>query len=164
MEIDVLTGEFKILRADAVSDVNKSPNPAIDIGQLEGGFVQGIGFATTEELIYNEDGRLVTDNIWSYKPPCSKTIPIDFRVKLQPVDEKEMPEKMLAEQQAVKSSKSFTESSLTLGASTYIAIKQAIKAARLDLTGKDEWIDMELPMTCQRIQMLCDVTTNSLTL
>lgn len=164
VEIDVLTGEFKILRVDAVSDVNKSPNPAIDIGQLEGGFVQGIGFATTEELIYDEHGRLVTDNIWSYKPPCSKTIPIDFRVKLQPVDEKKNAREHLAEHQAVKSSKSFTESSLTLGASTYIAIKQAIKEARIDLTGKDEWIDMDLPMTCQRIQTLCDVTTDSLTL
>ena len=81
VEIDVLTGEFKILRADAVCDVNKSPNPAIDIGQLEGGFVQGIGFATTEELIYDEHGRLVTDNIWSYKPPCSKTIPDRFPSK-----------------------------------------------------------------------------------
>lgn len=164
VEIDVLTGEFKILRADVVCDVNKSPNPAIDIGQLEGGFVQGIGFATTEELIYDDHGRLVTDNIWSYKPPCSKTIPIDFRVKLQPVDEKKNERELLAEQQAVKSSKSFTESSLTLGASTYIAIKQAIRAARKDLTGKEEWIDMELPMTCQRIQMLCSVTTDSLTL
>ena len=164
VEIDVLTGEFKILRADAVCDVNKSPNPALDIGQLEGGFVQGIGFATTEELIYDEHGRLVTDNIWSYKPPCSKTIPIDFRVKLQPVDEAKNAREMLAEQQAVKSSKSFTESSLTLGASTYIAIKQAIKEARKDLTGKDEWIDMHLPMTCERIQLLCGVSTDSLTL
>lgn len=164
VEIDVLTGEFKIVRVDAVCDVNKSPNAAIDIGQLEGGFVQGIGFATTEELIYDEHGRLVTDNIWSYKPPCSKTIPIDFRVKLQPVDEKRNARELLEEQQAVKSSKSFTESSLTLGASTYIAIKQAIKEARKELTGKDEWIDMDLPMTCQRIQMLCNVSTDSLTL
>lgn len=164
VEIDVLTGEFKILRVDAVCDVNKSPNPAIDIGQLEGGFVQGIGFATTEELIYDEQGRLVTDNIWSYKPPCSKTIPIDFRIKLQPVDEAKNAREMLAEQQAVKSSKSFTESSLTLGASTYIAIKQAVKAARQELTGKEEWLDMDLPMTCQRIQTLCGVTTESLML
>lgn len=164
VEIDVLTGEFKILRADAVSDVNKSPNPAIDIGQLEGGFVQGIGFATTEELVYDENGRLVTDNIWSYKPPCSKTIPIDFRVKLQPVDEERNTREMLAEEQAVKSSKSFTESSLTLGASTYIAIKQAIKEARKELTGKEEWLDMDLPLTCERIQRLCGVSTDSLTL
>lgn len=164
VEIDVLTGEFKIIRVDAVCDVNKSPNPAIDIGQLEGGFVQGIGFATTEELVYNEHGKLVTDNIWSYKPPCSKTIPIDFRVKLQPVDEKRNAREMLAEQQAVKSSKSFTESSLTLGASTYIAIKQAIKEARKELTGKDDWIDMDLPLTCQRIQQLCGVNTDNLIL
>lgn len=164
VEIDVLTGEFVILRVDAVCDVNKSPNPAIDIGQLEGGFVQGIGFATTEELIYDPHGRLVTDNIWSYKPPCSKTIPIDFRLKLQPVDEAKNTRELLAEQQAVKSSKSFTESSLTLGASTYIAIKQAIKEARKELTGKDEWIDMDLPLTCQRIQMLCGVSTESLKL
>ena len=164
VEIDVLTGEFKILRADVVCDVNKSPNPALDIGQLEGGFVQGIGFATTEELIYDENGRLVTDNIWSYKPPCTKTIPIDFRVRLHPVDEKRNQEEMLAEQQAVKSSKSFTESSLTLGTSVYIALKQAIKEARLDLTGKSEWLDMDLPLTCQRIQQLCNVSTESLTL
>ncbi len=164
VEIDVLTGEFKILRADAVCDVNKSPNPAIDIGQLEGGFIQGIGFATTEELVYDDVGRLVTDNIWSYKPPCSKTIPIDFRVRLHPVDELRNAREQLAEQQAVKSSKSFTESSFTLGASVYIAIKQAIKEARLELTGKNEWIDMDLPMTCQRIQMLCGVSTESLTL
>jgi len=83
----VLTGEFKILRADAVCDVSKSPNPAIDIGQLEGGFVQGIGFVTTEELVFDHNGRLITDNIWSYKPPCTKTIPIDFRLRLHPCDE-----------------------------------------------------------------------------
>ena len=164
VEIDVLTGEFKVLRADAVCDVNKSPNPAIDIGQLEGGFIQGIGFATTEELVYDKEGRLVTDNIWSYKPPCTKTIPIDFRTRLHPVDEVRNAREHLAEQQAVKSSKSFTESSFTLGASVYIAIKQAVKEARLELTGKDEWIDMDLPMTCQRIQMLCGVSTESLTL
>jgi xanthine dehydrogenase/oxidase len=164
VEIDVLTGEFKVLRADAVCDVNKSPNPAIDIGQLEGGFIQGIGFATTEELIYDHDGRLVTDNIWSYKPPCSKTIPIDFRVRLHPVDEERNAREMQAEKHAVKASKSFTESSLTLGASVYIALKQAIKEAREELTGENDWMDMDLPMTCQRIQMLCGVTTESLTL
>ncbi len=102
VEIDVLTGEFKVLRADVVCDVNKSPNPAIDIGQLEGGFVQGIGFATTEELIYDHAGKLVTDNIWSYKPPCSKTIPIDFRVRLHPVDKARNEREALAERHAVK--------------------------------------------------------------
>jgi xanthine dehydrogenase/oxidase len=164
VEIDALTGEFKILRADVVCDVNKSPNPAIDIGQLEGGFIQGIGFATTEELVYDHDGRLITDNIWSYKPPCSKTIPIDFRVRLHPVNEERNAREMQAEKHAVKASKSFTESSFTLGASVYIALKQAIKEVRQDLTGRNDWLDMDLPMTCQRIQTLCGVTTESLTL
>ena len=56
VEIDVLTGEFTILRADILYDAGKSPNPAIDIGQLEGGYVQGVGFATTEEVVFDEHG------------------------------------------------------------------------------------------------------------
>ena len=72
-------------------DAGKSPNPAIDIGQLEGGYVQGVGFVTTEELVRRYKAALVTDNIWSYKPPCTKTIPLDFRVTLRPVDEAQRP-------------------------------------------------------------------------
>ena len=86
VEIDVLTGEFAVLRMDVLYDAGRSSNPAIDIGQIEGGVVQGIGFVTTEEAIYDKHGRLTTDNIWSYKPPCTKTIPIDFRVALSPQD------------------------------------------------------------------------------
>ena len=163
VEIDVLTGEFKIIRADVTIDGCKSPSPAIDIGQIEGGFVQGVGMATTEELVYNHDGRLVTDNIWSYKPPCTKTIPIDFRTKLHPVDPERNARELLAEKQAVKSTKAFTESSMTLGVTVYFALIHAIKDARRELTGKDDWIDMELPLTCQRIQQLCAITTDSLT-
>lgn len=163
VEIDVLSGEYKINRADVTFDGCKSPNPAIDIGQIEGGFVQGIGMATTEELVYNHDGRLVTDNIWSYKPPCSKTIPIDFRTRLHPVNPERNARECLAEKQAVKSTKSFPESSLTLGVSVAFALMHAIRAARKDITGKDDWIDIELPLTCQRIQQLCGVTTDSLT-
>jgi len=163
VEIDVLTGEFKINRADVVFDGGKSPNPAIDIGQIEGGFVQGVGMATTEELVYNHDGRLVTDNIWSYKPPCTKTIPLDFRIRLYPVNSERNARECLAEKQAVKSTKAFTESCMTLGVSVYFALIHAIKDARRELTEKDNWIDMELPLTCQRIQQLCGITTDALT-
>lgn len=163
VEIDVLSGEFKINRADVSFDGCKSPNPAIDIGQMEGGFVQGVGIATTEELVYNHDGKLVTDNIWSYKPPCSKTIPIDFRTKLHPVNPERNAREYVAEQQAVKSTKAFTESCMTLGVSVYFALIHAIKNARRELTGKDDWIDVQLPLTCQRIQQLCSITTESLT-
>jgi xanthine dehydrogenase/oxidase len=164
VEIDVLTGEFKINRADVVMDASKSPNTAIDIGQLEGGFVQGIGMATTEELIYDHDGKLITDNIWTYKPPCTKTIPIDFRARLHPVDPAVNAREALAEKHAVKSSKAFTESSLTLGVSVYFALIHAIKDARVENLGTNDWIDMDLPLTCQRIQQLCAVQSDDLTL
>jgi xanthine dehydrogenase/oxidase len=164
VEIDVLTGEFTILRADILYDPGKSPNPAIDIGQLEGAYVQGVGFATTEELVYDKQGRLVTDNIWSYKPPCSKTIPLDFRVKLHPVNEARNAQEALAEKQAVKSSKTAGEPGLTLGLSAYFAIKRAVMDARRDQTGRDDWFALDLPATCQQIQTHCGVTTESLAL
>ncbi len=164
VEIDVLTGEFTILRADLLYDTGKSPNPAIDIGQIEGGYIQGVGFATTEELVYDHQGALVTDNIWSYKPPCTKTIPLDFRVRLHPVDEARNILEERAEMQAVKSSKAAGEPAMTLGVTAYFAIKRAIMDARRELTGRDEWLTLDLPATCQRIQMNCGVTTESLTL
>lgn len=164
VEVDVLTGEFTILRADLLYDAAKSPNPAVDIGQIEGGYVQGVGFATTEEIVFDERGRLVTDNIWSYKPPCSKTIPLDFRVRLQPVDEERNAREALAEKQAVKSAKSAGEPCLTLGLSAFFAIKRAILDARRELTGSDDWLSIDLPATCQRIQTSCGISTDALTL
>lgn len=164
VEIDVLTGEFTILRADLLYDAGKSPNPAIDIGQIEGGYVQGVGFATTEEVVYDHAGGLVTDNIWSYKPPCSKTIPLDFRVRLHPVDPVRQAAQERGEKLAVKSSKSAGEPCLTLGVTASLAIRRAIMDARRELTGRDDWLPMDLPATCQRIQMNCGVTTESLTL
>ena len=163
VEIDVLTGEFTILRADILYEPGKSPNPAIDVGQIEGGYVQGVGFATTEEVVYDHAGKLVTDNIWSYKPPCSKTIPVDFRVRLRKVDETRAAREKLAEKEAVKSAKTTGEPSLTLGLSAYFAIKRAIIAARRD-NGHDDWPTLDLPATCQRIQALCAVEDASRTL
>jgi xanthine dehydrogenase/oxidase len=123
-----------------------------------------MGFVTTEELVYDDEGALVTDNIWSYKPPCSKTIPIDFRVRLHPVDEARNALEALAEKQAVKSSKSAGEPAMTLGISAFLAIKRAIMDARRETTGVDTWLTMDLPATCERIQMACGLETGSLTL
>jgi xanthine dehydrogenase/oxidase len=163
VEIDVLTGEFAILRADILYEPGKSPNPAIDIGQIEGGYIQGVGFATTEEVVYDDVGRLVTDNIWSYKPPCSKTIPLDFRVRLRRVDAARSAQERQAEKVAVKSAKTTGEPPLNLGLSAFFAIKRAIMAARRD-NGHDDWPTLDLPATCQRIQLLCAVEDGSLTL
>jgi xanthine dehydrogenase large subunit len=80
--VDTLTGEWKLLRADVLYDAGKSLNPAIDIGQVEGGFIQGMGWLTTEELWWNPSGKLMTHAPSTYKIPAVSDCPRDFRVRL----------------------------------------------------------------------------------
>ncbi len=80
--IDTMTGEMRVDRVDILHDVGRSLNPAIDIGQIEGGFVQGMCWLTTEDLVFDEKGRLRTHAPSTYKIPCASDVPQDFRVKL----------------------------------------------------------------------------------
>ncbi|TAL89742.1 MAG: xanthine dehydrogenase molybdopterin binding subunit [Candidimonas sp.] len=80
--IDTLTGEWKLLRADLLHDVGQSINPAIDTGQVEGAFIQGMGWLTTEDLCWSKDGRLLTHAPSTYKIPAINDCPADFRVGL----------------------------------------------------------------------------------
>jgi xanthine dehydrogenase large subunit len=80
--IDTFTGEMRVDRVDILHDVGHSLNPAIDIGQIEGGFVQGMGWLTTEELVYDDRGVLRTHAPSTYKIPCASDVPQDFRVDL----------------------------------------------------------------------------------
>jgi xanthine dehydrogenase large subunit len=80
--IDTFTGEMRVDRVDILHDVGHSLNPAIDIGQIEGGFVQGMGWLTTEELVYDDKGVLRTHAPSTYKIPCASDVPEDFRVNL----------------------------------------------------------------------------------
>jgi xanthine dehydrogenase large subunit len=80
--IDTLTGEMRIDRVDILHDVGRSLNPAIDLGQIEGGFVQGAGWLTSEELVFDKHGRLNTHAPSTYKIPCASDVPADFRVNL----------------------------------------------------------------------------------
>jgi xanthine dehydrogenase large subunit len=80
--IDTMTGENRVTRIDILHDVGRSLNPAIDIGQIEGGFVQGMGWLTTEELVYDGQGRLRTHAPSTYKIPVASDVPADFRVAL----------------------------------------------------------------------------------
>ncbi|MBX3170216.1 MAG: molybdopterin-dependent oxidoreductase [Candidatus Eremiobacteraeota bacterium] len=162
VEIDCLTGEFEVLRSDLLYDAHKSPNPAIDIGQIEGAFVQGMGYVTTEHVIFNQHGALVTDNTWTYKPPCSKTIPIDFRVHLYPPEASLDKHAAAAENLAVKSSKTTGEPSMLMGLSVWFAIRRAIHAARRDHLGDASWYPMDCPATSERIQLACGVSSESL--
>lgn len=80
--IDTLTGEHKLLRADILYDAGRSLNPAVDLGQIEGGFIQGMGWLTTEELVWNAEGKLTTHAPSTYKIPsvsdCPSVLNVDF--------------------------------------------------------------------------------------
>jgi xanthine dehydrogenase large subunit len=80
--VDTLTGEMRVDRVDILHDVGHSLNPAIDIGQIEGAFVQGMGWLTNEELVFDAKGVLRTHAPSTYKIPCASDVPEDFRVKL----------------------------------------------------------------------------------
>ena len=80
--MDTLTGEWRLLRADLLHDVGRSLNPAIDIGQVEGAFIQGMGWLTMEELVWHPQ-RAADDHAPStYKIPTANDCPADFRVRL----------------------------------------------------------------------------------
>ena len=82
VEVDTLTGEYRTLRADILHDVGDSIVPAIDRGQVEGGYVQGLGWLTMEEVLFTDAGRLITSGPSTYKIPAAGDAPLDFRVAL----------------------------------------------------------------------------------
>ncbi|MDR5855275.1 xanthine dehydrogenase molybdopterin binding subunit [Caballeronia sp. LZ062] len=117
--IDTLTGEMRVLRADALHDVGASLNPALDIGQVEGAFVQGMGWLTTEELWWNKDGKLMTHAPSTYKIPTVNDMPADFRVSLF---------KNRNAEDSIHRSKAVGEPPLLLPFSVFFAIRDAVSA------------------------------------
>ncbi|XP_059174525.1 xanthine dehydrogenase/oxidase-like [Physella acuta] len=84
-EVDVLTGEYLVKRVDIMADIGDSMNPTIDIGQIEGAFVMGLGAYLLENVLYDsKTGTVINDSTWEYKPPTTKDIPIDWRIHLLP--------------------------------------------------------------------------------
>ncbi|MDD3352708.1 xanthine dehydrogenase molybdopterin binding subunit [Zoogloea sp.] len=118
--IDTLTGESKVLRVDILHDVGRSINPAIDIGQIEGGFIQGMGWLTTEELVYASDGGLATHAPSTYKIPAVSDLPRDFRVAL--FDNANM-------EDSIHRAKAVGEPPLMLAMSVFFALRDAVAAA-----------------------------------
>ncbi|NRO96620.1 xanthine dehydrogenase molybdopterin binding subunit [Paraburkholderia sp. NMBU_R16] len=118
--VDTLTGEWKLLRADLLHDAGRSINPAIDIGQVEGGFIQGMGWLTTEELWWNADGRLMTHAPSTYKIPAISDTPAAFNVALYRNENLEP---------TVFRSKAVGEPPLLLAFSVFLAIRDAVAAA-----------------------------------
>ncbi|SHN87233.1 xanthine dehydrogenase molybdopterin binding subunit [Bradyrhizobium erythrophlei] len=116
--IDTLTGEMRVLRAELLQDCGKSLNPALDLGQIEGAFVQGMGWLTTEELWWDESGRLKTHGPSTYKIPGSRDVPPRFNVRLL----SDAPNK----EATVFRSKAVGEPPLMLAISVWLAVRDAI--------------------------------------
>jgi xanthine dehydrogenase large subunit len=137
--IDTLTGELRVARVDILQDGGRSLNPAIDIGQVEGGFVQGMGWLTTEELVFDRAGRLATHAPSTYKIPVASDVPADFRVTLRPGANLKP---------TVYRSKGIGEPPLALAISVYSAILDALHSL-----APGRQVPLDAPATPERIAM-----------
>ena len=136
--IDTLTGENRVLRVDILHDAGRSINPAIDIGQIEGGFIQGMGWLTSEQLVWDADGRLVTHAPSTYKIPTSGDTPAHFKVALWYAPNSE---------DNVHGSKAVGEPPFMLAISVFEALRDAIAQARND----GQPITLDAPATPEQV-------------
>jgi len=142
--IDTLTGEMKVTRADILHDVGKSLNPAIDLGQIEGGFVQGMGWLTTEELVYDAQGRLRTHAPSTYKIPTCGDRPAHLDVRLWKAGRNV--------EATVHRSKAVGEPPLMLAISVHSAINHAVAS----VGGYKVFPQLDAPATPEAILMACE--------
>jgi xanthine dehydrogenase molybdopterin binding subunit/xanthine dehydrogenase small subunit len=137
VEIDRLTGELSVRRVDILIDLGRSLNPAIDRGQVIGGFVQGMGWATTEELLYSETGELLSHSPNNYKVPNVECMPREVRVEFL-----ENPENRMN----LMGSKAVGEPPFVLGLSVWAAAKQALTSLAPGLS-----VPLKLPATSEEL-------------
>ena len=135
--IDTLTGESRVLAVDILHDVGTSINPALDIGQIEGGFIQGMGWLTTEELVWNADGKLATHAPSTYKIPATGDLPERLKVDLWPEPNRE---------DNVGGSKAVGEPPFMLALSVFEALRDAVAAAR-----PGQPVALDAPATAERV-------------
>jgi len=143
--VDTLTGEWKLLQTDLLHDAGNSINPAIDIGQVEGGFIQGMGWLTMEELCWNKEGRLTTHAPSTYKIPAISDCPIKLNTALfknQNVED------------TIMRSKAVGEPPILLGFSVFFALRDAI-ASVADYSINPP---LDAPATCEAILDAIDAT------
>ncbi|KAJ0176278.1 hypothetical protein K1T71_008452 [Dendrolimus kikuchii] len=144
VELDVLTGNHIVRRVDLLEDTGVSMSPDIDVGQIEGAFVMGLGLWTSEKLVFeNSTGRLLTNRTWTYKPPGARDIPEDFRISFL----RNSPNPV-----GVLRSKATGEPSLTLATVVTHALHDAILEARKEFGYKDtEWLHIDNPYSVENI-------------
>lgn len=136
--IDRLTGEYKVLRVDILHDVGQSIHAGIDIGQIEGGFIQGMGWLTTEELVWDNKGLLRTHAPSTYKIPTVGDVPENFNVQLWHEPNRE---------DNVMQSKAVGEPPFMLAISVFEALRDAVARARNDASP----IHLDAPATPERV-------------
>ncbi|UYV37701.1 xanthine dehydrogenase molybdopterin binding subunit [Rhodobacteraceae bacterium D3-12] len=141
VSIDTLTGEYQVDRVDILHDVGKSLNPALDLGQVEGAFVQGMGWLTTEELWWDSEGRLRTHAPSTYKIPLASDRPREFNVKL--AEWSENPER------TIKRSKAVGEPPFMLA----ISVLEALSMAVASVADYRECPRLDAPATPERVLM-----------
>ena len=137
--IDTLTGENRVLKVDILHDVGRSINPAIDIGQIEGGFVQGMGWLTTEQLVWDDQGHLTTHAPSTYKIPTAGDVPAHFKVELWPEPNRE---------DNVFGSKAVGEPPLMLAISVYEALRDAVAQAK---SSAGQAVKLAAPATAENV-------------
>lgn len=152
VELDCLTGEWTLRATRLLMDVGMSLNPAIDIGQVEGAFVQGLGMFTTEELHWADGktpgerpGSLVTNNPHTYIIPGALDIPEEWHVTLWPRSTNEA---------AVHNSKAVGEPPMYLSGAVFFALKAAARAANVSQVEESTWASCSTPLTLERLRML----------
>jgi xanthine dehydrogenase/oxidase len=164
VEVDILTGEVEITRSDLVYDMGKSINPATDVGQIEGGFMQGVGRVLLEDVVTQmtgpNQGQNNTPNTWGYKIPASTTVPRELNVDLYPrANSSEVPENP----NLLMSAKEVGEPPLCMATTVYFALKHAILDSRVE-RGKPGWFRLDMPSTVQRVREACEVEADELCL
>ncbi|CAJ1087678.1 aldehyde oxidase 6 isoform X2 [Xyrichtys novacula] len=145
VELDCLTGDYRTVRTDIVVDIGRSVNPSVDIGQIEGAFMQGLGLYTLEELKFSPSGVLYTRGPSQYKIPAVCDMPLSFNVYLLPDSHNP---------HAIYSSKGIGEPVLFLGSSVFFAIKDAVTAARSD-AGLTGLFTLNSPATPEKTCLAC---------
>ncbi|QSZ34309.1 hypothetical protein DSL72_005900 [Monilinia vaccinii-corymbosi] len=157
VELDILTGRHTILRTDILMDIGRSINPAIDYGQIEGAYVQGLGLFTMEESLWTREGQLFTKGPGTYKIPGFADIPQVFNVSF--LKDEEGKKRMWRGLKSVQSSKGVGEPPLFLGAGVFFALRMAVGSARGDNglgmgDGKEQHVwNLDSPATVERLRM-----------
>lgn len=150
VEVDVLTGVYMIRRADVIEDAGRSMNPFVDVGQVEGAFIMGLGLYTSEKVKFDPStGQKLSNGTWEYKPPTALDIPADLRVTLLP---------NAKQPYGVLGSKATGEPPLCLSYTVVSALRKAITAFRAE-NGDDSWFQMDTPLTVEAVQRLCGVNS-----